>query len=966
VTGTVSLVDAGVSEREAEVFALLGERLTHAQIGARLFISVRTVESHVASLRRKLRLADRAALVRLAVDQQARSSARTALSTALPTPLTPFVGRARELVELATAITNSRLVSAVGPGGVGKTRLALAAAATLTDRFAGGVGYVDLVPVTDPTLVPAAVATALDAGPGSGGVAGHTTEDVLVAGVGDVDLLLVLDNCEHIVDAAARLAELLLSRCAGLRLLVTSRTRLVLPFERVYQVPGLSTHSDRDDSDSNSEGDAITLFRTRAAAIGSPVTDTARAATICQALDGSALAIELAAARLPSLGLDGLERGLADHPSDHLGLLTGGQRLQQRHRSLRDTLDWSYHLLDPTDQAILRRISVFAAPFDLDAATDVTADAFGGGSDTPAALARSLARLAEHSLVAVIPHRDGTRYRLLETVRQYGTEQLHATSDPAYPRHLDWCLRTATRLTDNPTIDNATIHGTNTDEAAWTAPFDRVADDLRAALGWAAEHQRDRGRHLADLLGGLLFRRGQLGEAQRRYEQAANLAADPHRAAASLARAAAVAKCRLLGEDALRLERACAQAHLHAGDPAAAAVATARCVELGFRFRGMFAHPPTADESTAMSAEARHHAAGDWRADATLVAAWANADATPNDPAMADLLEQALHAARENGAHLLESSLLDARMLRQLNAGAITEAAATARHRVELVRTLPPHDPATAFELKDTLHGAVFTTVGAGDLTTACQLATFHTNLPFLRHERDLAAEDALYPLALAGRFTDALALATGYREAWESAGRRVAPGRGIGPAAIAMVHDILGDTDGRAEWLAILTRIRGIPTQTTTDTATDSATNTATAGSGYGEVFDAIALLHHGYAAEAFAELVNAEDKAWRFFGTLFHQWRAALRAEAAVLAHHHDAPAELNRAADLVTDNPIATAILRRAHALHTSDPDTIRATADDFDRAGCPYQRDRSTNLADNTTPARHEPMPDGSIP
>ncbi|HEY3648932.1 MAG TPA: LuxR C-terminal-related transcriptional regulator, partial [Streptosporangiaceae bacterium] len=217
VTSASALAEAGVSGRETEVLALLGEHLSHAEIAGRLFISVRTVESHVAALRRKLCVGTHRELVRLAAGYVAAGPGTgLAASPRLPAPLTSFVGRDGERAALAAALDTSRLVSAVGPGGIGKTRLALAVAADMADRF-GGTCYADLVPVTDPALLPAAVLACLGADESSS----RPAQDALAAAVGERRALLVLDNCEHLVNAVAVLTERLLSACPNLAVLVT-------------------------------------------------------------------------------------------------------------------------------------------------------------------------------------------------------------------------------------------------------------------------------------------------------------------------------------------------------------------------------------------------------------------------------------------------------------------------------------------------------------------------------------------------------------------------------------------------------------------------------------------------------------------------------------------------------------------------------------------------------------------------
>ena len=225
---------ASISAREAEILALVGEHRSNAEIGAQLFISVRTVETHVSSLLRKLGVPDRRALASLAAELARAERASHALA-GLPSPLTPFIGRAQERAELRDAVGGHRQVSAVGPGGVGKTRLALTVAADLASDFEDGVWFVDLVPVTDPAMVGSAVAAAL----GSGEHQGRSIDDSVLAALADRHALLVLDNCEHLRDGVAPFAERLLARCPRVSVLTTSRARLLVPFEWVYPVAPL-------------------------------------------------------------------------------------------------------------------------------------------------------------------------------------------------------------------------------------------------------------------------------------------------------------------------------------------------------------------------------------------------------------------------------------------------------------------------------------------------------------------------------------------------------------------------------------------------------------------------------------------------------------------------------------------------------------------------------------------------------
>ncbi|GGP95775.1 ATP-binding protein [Streptomyces melanogenes] len=904
-----------ISAREADVLALLGEHLSNAEIAARLFISVRTVESHVSSLLRKLEVADRRALSRHAPEPAGAGRARPA--PALPAPLTAFVGRMRERSELAAAVTERRLVTAVGLGGVGKTRLALAVAAEVAGEFADGVCFVDLVPVTDPGRVGATVAAAL----GVGEQPGRGIDDVLVAALADRRLLLVLDNCEQVRDGVAPFLERLLVACPGIRVLATSRARLMVPFEWVFPVPPLSRVG-------GGESEAVALFLERAAAVGrAPApAERDRIAALCERLDGMALAIELAAARWSTLGLDGLAAGLGDQ----LRILAGGPRADGRHRSVRAVLDWSHDLLEPRDRALLRRVSVFVAPFTAEAAAEVA----GTAPLEAAAVADGLGRLAEQSLLAVTPSETGTRYQALETLRQYGTERLADAGelDDVRSRHLAWCLAGAAALHDD-------------DAPNWRARFDAVAEDLRAALAWAAgrPQQRADACRLALFLAGLAFTRNLLGEAQQRYEQAASLAAAGAEAAAALRQAAGVAGCRRLGDDMYRLHRAAAEAARRAGDTATAARDLAAAATAAYRFSSTFSRVVPVDEVTGLLAAAREQAGdGDPAAEAALALAEAAvvADAfgavqgAPDNtaPDTVACAERAVELARRAGDPVARSAALDALSGAHSWAGESFAAAAAARARIDILASAPD-TPARTHELIDALAMAAATAIGTGELPAARRWGSRLAGHPQLAEVGDHATSWLLVADAFAGRADAVLTSSVRFLDAWEQAGRQRSFSLGPAAASVAMIHGLRGDHEARATWLTI----------------TDQAGSKDDHHHGHGAVFDAMVLLHHGDAPAALERLAPEPEQVWKWVCWVWLHWYTALRAEAAVLAGHPDAPSRITAARAVVTGNPVATALVDRAQALLDGDLPHLLATATAFETAGCRYQWARTLLLA-----------------
>ena len=415
------LARAGVTEREAEVLSAVAERLHNREIAERLYISVRTVESHISALLRKLGVADRAALVEVG----AEIGRAAQIGTALPVPLTSFVGRQRETDEIAALLQGHRLLTLTGPAGAGKTRLALHVAASVAERFPDEARLADLAAVASADLVADTLARALGVSPQPT----RPVRDSLRDGARELHCLLLVDNCEHVVAEAAELVSDLLAAGGQLRVLATSREVLGVPGEVSYEVQPLPVPIPRASSRAATAGgyDAVRLFVDRAvdASPGFALTDAnaSAVAALCQRLDGLPLAIELAASRVRSFP----PAELVERLDQHFELLSRGARtVLPRHRTLRAAIDWSYDLLGDEERALFDRLGVFPADLDYDAVEAVcTTSASDGG-----AVVRLLPALVDKSLVSTAGG-DTPRYRLLESLRAYAAERLAASgADP--------------------------------------------------------------------------------------------------------------------------------------------------------------------------------------------------------------------------------------------------------------------------------------------------------------------------------------------------------------------------------------------------------------------------------------------------------------------------------------------------------------------------------------------------------
>ena len=412
----------------------------------------------------------------------------------LPAPLTSFLGREQDLARVGELLEQVRLITLTGTGGTGKTRLAVEAAAGAVDRFRDGVWLVELAGVADPTLVAAQVMTAL----GVRQAGDVPVLEALIYRLRSAELLLVLDNCEHLLDACAALAGALLRAAPGLRVLATSRELLGIPGEVSYPVRPLDLPPETADAQQAGRAAAVRLFLDRGSAARGgtsggvvPVTVAER---ICRTLDGLPLAIELAAARLGTLSAVEIEAHLADR---FRFLAYRRPAADPRHQALRAAMDWSYNLLDAGERQVLGELSVFAGTFSLAQAAEVC-----NVGDQDATL-EVIDGLAGKSLVVAEPAEDGTRYRLLDTVRYYAADRLaHAGGgDAVRDRHVAAFVNLAER-------------------ERRLVVLARDQDNFRAALEWSLGRRDPVGPRLAGALGEFWLGRGLLAEGQDWLERA--------------------------------------------------------------------------------------------------------------------------------------------------------------------------------------------------------------------------------------------------------------------------------------------------------------------------------------------------------------------------------------------------------------------------------------------------------------
>jgi predicted ATPase/DNA-binding SARP family transcriptional activator len=423
----------------------------------------------------------------------------------LPVQLTTFVGREREVATLRALLAGTRLLTLTGAGGSGKTRLALELAAR--EAASGPVVWVELAPVGEAGLLAQHVAAAF----GIREEGKRPVSEALVAELADRPVLVVLDNCEHVVDACAAFAESLLRACPGVRVLATSREALGVGGERAWLTPALSLPPEDAGVDAALEAEAVRLFRERARD-ASPDFDVhagnaGAVAEICRRLDGIPLAIELAAARVRVLPPEQIRQRLDDR---FRLLTTGGRTAIPRHRTLRAVIDWSYDLLSAEEQALLQRLSVFAGSFSIEAAEAVCA----GGDLHPDDVLDLISRLVDRSLLGMQEQHGRARYALLETVRQYAAERLEPADQTAsvHARHADHFRALAAEAEPHLT--------TAAGRRPWVARLHEDVENLRHALAWTREHRPEHYPAFAASLAWFWFSTRYWSEGRRSMEDA--------------------------------------------------------------------------------------------------------------------------------------------------------------------------------------------------------------------------------------------------------------------------------------------------------------------------------------------------------------------------------------------------------------------------------------------------------------
>ncbi|MGH3488242.1 MAG: ATP-binding protein [Actinopolymorphaceae bacterium] len=878
-----------VSAREAEVLAAIRSHQSNAQIAASLHLSVRTVESHVASLLRKAGVPDRRTLAALADTSSSRSG--------LPVYPTSFVGREHECVAVPAALEGARLVSLVGAGGMGKTRLAVEVAGSLD----GEACFVDLVPVRAGGVgrAVAQVLGVVERPPG-------TPTDALIDRLRTQRTqrtVLVLDNCEHVIAEVGALVARILRLCPHTTILATSRERLAVPGERLVQVLPLGHEAQR-----------LFLDRVRAA---DPdfVAEPAAVERLCAALDRMPLAMELVAARIASLGVDGVGAGL----DDLLRLISGGRGPDRRHHSLGEVIGWSLELLDDEERLLFRRLGVFVGGFDLHAVAALNPEQSVG------VVADLVGRLVDRSLV--VHRRVGAiaRWSLLETVRAVAVHDLATSGEDIAQRYVRWAANTAARM--DARIDQLPA-----------AEFDAVADDLRNALAQAPPDGT--AYRLAKSLARLSFARGLVVAARDHYRTAAELAPDAGAAAEDLGTAASVALAISDGESGFGLLLQASARAAAAEDRTAQAVAMASAVLAATRFSMCFTDPVPRDRLVALLADANALADPADQLSAAVLAmarAWVSGR-TPLDPDL-ELSRAAVAAARRCGEAALVLGALDALGMALANAGKLRQAHRLSDERLRLAATASRYEPAVAAELVDLFHVASTSALAAGDLPAAASITEQGFRDNSVSVHPAITAPRLIRLDGLTGRFDEALAQGDVLWDGWLYAATagvesELSSLRGDWPssaaAIVALVHGVRGDVPRFEEWRSRARRMAHVD---------DAASSRALAGPA--AFTDARVAAHNGRYVDApglVAAALAAFPEKWKWWLAYAH----ATGAELAVVAGLPDAAERLVAAEPAAAENDWAAACLARATARHTGNRKLMAESVTRWERLGARFER------------------------
>ena len=482
-----------LSARQTEIAQLIAAGKTNAEIAATLFLSERTIESHVAALFNKLNVGSRTELVAAVLRKLGHEDRNVGARSNLPLQTSALIGRAGDVTRVGELLNTGRLVTLTGTGGVGKTRAAFAVGDRFLESTQIAVRVVELASLARGSSVAAAVAQALNIQESPG----RTPLELLISYLGNKALLLILDNCEHLIGQAAPLADALLCRCPHLRILTTSREPLQIIGEQTYRLPSLAVPTAAEIVNLRAREAAtfaaVALFVQRAQAVDHAFTlsdeNAPDVAEACRRLDGIPLAIELAAARVKILSVRALARKL----DQRFRILTGGARTAvPRHQTMRALIDWSYDLLAPPEQQLFERLSVFAGGWTLETATAVCAD----DSSDEFSLLELLSSLVDKSLLVSDLNGREPRYRLLESARQYAAERLAERGEAAAVAH-----RHAAAFADfAERLEREYDLAAN---AAWSWRTKMELENCRAALTWALSDHGDvlLGQRLAAALG---------------------------------------------------------------------------------------------------------------------------------------------------------------------------------------------------------------------------------------------------------------------------------------------------------------------------------------------------------------------------------------------------------------------------------------------------------------------------------